>query len=428
MIPPLRPYQAEALERASAATEHHQSILIVQPTGTGKTRVAVEACSRHRALGGVPMFVAPRRELVNQARDTLAARGLEDGHDVFVRTIQELTSSRAKVPPATMVVLDEARHYVADEWSKLRAALPDAVYLGLDATPERQDGRGLSPFFEVLIEAISIRDAIAGGYLVPCETIRPDRALGADLAKDPYDCWWAYAEGMSTVIFERSVEAAKKLAKRFRDRGIPAAAVWGDMPGAERDNALQLFAEGKLLVLTNVHLLTEGWDCPRTEAVILAAPCATQGALLQRAGRGMRLFPGKRRMLLIDPTGCTHTLGDVDEPRTWHLEGKAVRRATDSADVRWCPVCGAPTETSTCMQCGHTGEMKKRKPRVLGLPMDRFARERALPEEQQIKALAGYMRVGRSRGYRLGWAIRCWEHKFGRRVTPEMKRAAMAQL
>lgn len=419
----LRPYQANVLERASEASSRHSSILIVQPTGTGKTIVAVEACARHAEMGGTAMFVAPRRELVNQARAALIERGLKEGR-VFVRTIQELTLPGAQIPDVSMVVLDEARHYVADEWSKLKAALPDAVYLGLDATPERQDGRGLAPFFEVLIEAISIRDAVEGGYLVPCETIRPSRSLGADLAQDPFDAWWDHADGASTVIFERSVEAAQKLAARFYDRGIPAAAVWGEMPTEERENALSLFAAGKLVVLTNVQLLTEGWDCPRTECVILAGPCTTQGGLLQRAGRAMRLFEGKERMLLIDPSGCTHDLGDVDEKRTWHLDGRAVRRASDSAEVRFCPVCGAVNDGKGCPQCGYAGTMKKRKPRVLGLPMDRFARERSQPEEKQIRALAQYMRLARAKGYREGWAVKCWEYKYGRKATPEIRRAA----
>jgi superfamily II DNA or RNA helicase len=95
----LRPYQADVLERASAASAEHQSILIVQPTGTGKTVVAVEACHRHVVRShGRPMFVAPRRELVQQARAALAERGLEEGHDVFVRTIQELTMKGAQGP------------------------------------------------------------------------------------------------------------------------------------------------------------------------------------------------------------------------------------------------------------------------------------------------------------------------------------------
>lgn len=422
--PSLRPYQADVLERASKCSETHQSILIVMPTGTGKTRVAVEACVRHVARGGLPMFVAPRRELVRQASDALAAAGLTVGFDVLVCTIQELTMPGAVIPPATMIVLDEARHYVAEEWSKLRRALPDALILGLDATPERGDGLGLGSMFGVLLEAITVQDAVEQEYLVPCEVIRPERSLGLDLAQDPFNAWMRHATELSTVIFVRSVEDAQKLAARINETSGEAEAVWGDMPTADRDRALARFAAGDLGVLVNVQLLTEGWDAPITSCVILACNVATVGGYLQRVGRGMRLYPGKRRMLLIDLPGVSHVHGDPDEPRTWHLEGRAARRASDGIAVRFCPVCGAQVEEKTCAQCGYGGDMKKRKPRVLGLPIDRFKRERALPEEQQIKALAGYMRAARAKRYRLGWALKCWEHKFGRKVTTELKRAA----
>jgi len=428
----LRPYQAEALRRASDASASHSSILIVQPTGTGKTLLAVEACRRHAALGGVPLFVAPRRELVAQASRALKEHGLEPGHDLFVRTIQELVMPGASIPPGiTMVVFDEARHYVADQWSRVHKALPDAIFLGLDATPERADGRGLGDMFEVLVEAISIHDAVEQGYLVPCDTIRPKHALApGELAQDPVDAYLEHARGLSCVVFAPSIQLAQSYATRLNEAAPEhrAAAVWGDMPTRDRDNALTLYEEGKLSVLVNVNLLTEGWDSPRTEVVMLARSFGTQGQMLQAAGRGMRPHLSKSKMILLDLTGCTHTLGDVDEPRTWHLEGKAARRAKDGAEVRFCPVCGAPTESAECVQCGYKGELRKRKPRVLGLPMDRFARERALPEEQQIKALAGYMRAGRTRGYRRFWAIKCWEHKFGRPVTRELEQAALRLL
>lgn len=429
-LPPCRPYQLDALERGRAAiAQGAQSVLLCMPTGTGKTRTAVEACVCHVAMGGTVLLAAPRRELVAQITAVLEAAGLALESNVFVRTIQELSMPGAVIPQVSMVVLDEARHYLADTWSQIQKSLPHAVYLGLDATPERGDGRGLGAMFDVLVEAISVRDAIAGGYLVPVEVLRPEHALAArELAQDPFDAYFDKSLGTQAVVFCHSVEASKALAARFYERGVPAAAVWGEMPVAERDNALRLFAEGKLNVLTNMHLLTEGWDAPITETIILARGFPTAGGMLQAAGRGLRPHPGKKRCLLIDLTGCTHLHGEPDEERTWHLEGRAARRASDDVDLRFCPVCGAVVLAGTpCEQCGYSGaDMKKRKPRVLGLPIDRFARQRAQPEEQQLKALAGYLRVARVRGYQDGWAAKCFEHKYGRKVTPEMKRAARA--
>lgn len=425
----LRVYQIKALDDARVViNEGAQSVIIQMATGLGKTRTAVEACVGHVGLGGVPMFVAPRRELVNQATAALVSRGLHPGHDVYVRTIQELSVPGAVAPSASLVVLDEARHYVADAWSRLRDALPDALYLGLDATPERGDGRGLGGMFDRIIESISIRDAIDQGYLVRCETLRPDHALApGELAQDPVDAYFAHARGSSAVVFCSSVAAATETAGRFIDRGELAYVVWGEMRADLRDKYLADYERGEVKVLCNVQLLTEGWDSPRTETVILAAGVGTAGGMLQRVGRALRPFRGKTRALLLDLVGTTHAHGDPDEPRTWHLDGKAARRAGDDPDVRFCPVCGgvvAPISPMQCEQCGHSGEMRKRKPRVLGLPIDRFAREHAVPDEQAAKALAGYMRVAQRRGFRRGWAFHAFEHKYGRKVTPEILRMA----
>lgn len=418
----LRPYQIDALERASEASATANGILLVMPTGTGKTCVAVEACARHEALGGECLFVTPRRELQMQANRALARRGTKRS---IAMTIQQLTVPGVKILPASLVVLDEARHYVADEWGKIRDALPDALFLGLDATPARGDDRGLVGMFDVLIEAINIRDAVDGRYLVPCDTIRPDRSLGpGELAQHPVDAYLEHAPGTSAVLFAPTVALAYEYAARFRDRGVRAAGIDGEMPIGERDYCLSEYERGELKVLCNVALLTEGWDAPHTETVILAGACGTTASFLQRVGRGMRLYPGKSKMTLLDLRGVSHIFGDVDEPRTWHLEGKAVRRAKDDIEVRFCPVCGSPTETTECDACGYSGELRKRKPKVLGLPMDRFAREHAMNDEQAAKGLAGYLRVARSRGYRPGWAYRCFAHKYGRPVTTEIKRLA----
>lgn len=423
----LRPYQRTALDCARGVYERGmQSSIICMPTGTGKTRTAIAACMGHAQLGGECLFVTPRRELRTQARAEMARQTLDEDVGCYVRTIQELIAPGANVPKVSMVVLDEARHYVADEWSRLRDMLPDAIYLGLDATPERGDGRGLGGMFDAIVEAISVRDAIAQGYLVPFEIVRPARALGpGELAQDPVDAYLEHANGLSAVLFAGSVDLAADYAARLRERGVEAATVWGDMPDVERDVTLEQYNAGRIKVLCNVQLLTEGWDAPRTEAVILAGPCGTVGGYLQRVGRGLRTSEGKTKCLIVDVKGLSHTFGDPDEHRTWHLDGRACRRDGDDVEVRFCPVCGAPTATKECEQCGYAGELRKRKPRVLGLPMQRFAREHAMPDDEAAKALASLMGVAQRKNYKAGWAFRIFQHKYGRPVTHELKRAAM---
>lgn len=424
----LRPYQQEALDKAR---EHvlagKRSVLIQLATGLGKTRVAVEACALHAEQGGKPLFIAPRKELIDQARTALRARGLELA---WVRSIQELSRPNAEVPPATLVVLDEARHYVADAWSELRAKLPNALYIGLDATPERGDGRGLGSMFDVIVEAISLRDATAQGWLVPAETLRPDRALGpGELAQDPVDAYLEHAAGTSAVVFAPSVELAIQYACAFRDRGVKVGAVFGDMQSAARTRWLDDYSAGRCSVLTNAYLLTEGWDSPRTECVILARGFGSAGGYLQAVGRALRPYDGKTKALIIDLRGVSHTFGDPDEPRTWHLDGKAARRAAEGADVRFCPVCGSPVVTEAgagaCELCGHAGEMRLRKPKVLGLPLQRFARKRAEGLEEKARTFARWLALARSKGWKTGHAWHRFVAVYGEKPSHEIQRAAM---
>jgi DNA repair protein RadD len=425
----LRDYQRDALERArEAVSKGAHSVLLQLATGLGKSVIFAEACRVHVANGGVPLIVTARRELVTQAIGHVERMGLVLERDVYVRSIQSLLSAKELPQGVTMLIIDEARHFVADEWGKVRSLFPDAVVLALDATPSRQDGRGLGDLCDVMIQGPSIREAIDAGYLVPCEVLRPERALGPrELAQDPVDAYLAKAKGTSAVIYASSIELAKEYADRIAGHGIHAAAIWGEMPTELRDQQLAEFASGHIRVVTNQNVLLDGWDAPIVETVILARTFGTAAAMLQAVGRGLRPSPGKTRCLVLDLAGTTHAHGEPDEARTWHLHGKAARRTDEETGIRWCPICGSPVRTVACETCGYAGaEMKLRKPRVLGLPIDRFRRFREQSDEQATKKLADCIKIARARRYKIGWALKYWSAIYGRSPTNEMIRAAKA--
>jgi len=417
----LRPYQQRALDDAHAHfAAGRRAVLVQLMVGLGKTRLAAHAAHQHLAEGGVGvLFLVPRRELRTQARAALG-----DDPRIHVDTIQGFLA-REDTPPVSLVVLDEARHYVSDEWSRFRERLPFALLLGLDATPARGDGRGLGAMFDALVAGIPISNAIDQGYLCPVEVLRPPHALEpGELAQDPVDAYMHHAYGTSAVIFAPSVELAQTYARALDDRGVMAEAVWGEMPTYDRDDILEQYAAGEVRVLCNVSLLTEGWDAPRTETVILARSFGTASTMIQAVGRGMRPHPGKRRCLVLDLRGVTHDHGEPDEERTWHLDGKALRRKGEGPDVRFCPVCGAVVESSACEECGHEGEMRKRPPRVLGLPIDRFARQRAQSDDKRIAALARWLRECRAKGWKPGRAYHRYVAVYGGPPPHEVMAAA----
>lgn len=410
----LRPYQLSAVERMrAAASGGARAVLLVQPTGTGKTRTLTEAVRGHVSRGGRPLWVAHRRELLSQAEDALRGGGLTPERDVWVRSIQELRVSGG--PPATMLVVDEAHHLPSSDWSQLRTEqYPDALLLGATATPERGDGRGLGALFDALVVGITVREAMAQGWLVPAEIVGPDRALDpGQLAQDPVDAYVEHAAGTRAIVFAPTVDLAQDYALRLRERGTTARAVYGAMPARDRTAVLAEYAAGTTRVLTSVGVLTEGFDCPATETVILARGFGTSGGYLQAVGRGLRPSPGKTRCLVLDLRGATHDHGPPDDERTFSLDGRGIRRAADEIDVRFCPVCGAPVVTDACETCGHAGEMRQRPPRVLGLPMQRFARVRQDDDEQRAVRLSRWLAHARSKGWREGQALHRYRAAYG---------------
>lgn len=404
----LRPYQLEAVNGVEDGD------LIVAPTGTGKTHILTELAAREAEAGGLAMLVAHRTELLHQASNKFREVGwLTPELNVLVRSIQELRN-QPPIPGVTMLLWDEAHHCMSDDWSRLRTEqYPRAKLVGFTATPERGDARGLGGLFKRIRETISVRAAIEAGYLVRPHVLRPPRALGpGELARDPVEFYLEVARGTRAIGFFPDVEAAIEAACRFREY-VPAAAVWGEMPAKDRLNTLQRFARGELLVLTSVNVLTEGFDVPETETCILARGFGSAGGYLQAVGRVLRPAPGKVRGLVLDLRGASHDHGEPDDERTFHLDGRGIRRRDDAEDVRFCPVCGSPTVSVSCEQCGHSGEMKRRKPRILGLPMDRFARVRADDEEAQAKRLSRWIRECRSKGWKEGRALHRFNGAYG---------------
>lgn len=402
----LRPYQQRAVDQLEDGD------LLVSPTGTGKSVMLAEIARREADAGGLVLAVAHRHELIHQLSNTFRSAWLTPEINVLVRSIQELRM-QPPVEGVTLLLWDEAHHCMGDDWARLRTEqYPRARLVGATATPERGDGRALS-IFKRIVQTISVRQAIEAGYLVAPTVLRPERALApGELAQDPVDAYLEHARGTKAIAFFPNVQLAVEAACRFRET-VPAAAIWGDMPAKDRLAVIQRFQRGELLVLTSVNVLTEGFDVPETETCILARGFGTSGGYLQAVGRVLRPAAGKHRALVLDLRGASHDHGDPDDDRSFHLEGKGIRRPGDDTDVRFCPVCGAPVASSECKQCGHAGEMKLRRPRVLGLPLERFAHIRKDDDDARAKRLARWMGECRAKGWKEGRALHRFKGAYG---------------
>jgi len=395
----LRPYQDTIIEQVR---EHlragRQSILIQLPTGGGKTALTASMLGNAASRGNRCAFGVHRRELVKQAMNTFDFVGIRYGvvsagwHPnrrprVQIASIPSWCRRIKQVGQFDIIVWDECQHIAAKSWTDLHEAYPNAVHIGLTATPERLDGRGLGDYFKVMVQGPTTRELIEQGYLAPYQLLTVpsvrteglhkrmgDFAIGeliermnaSTVTGDAVAHYQKHAAGRRAVAFEASVERSERLAEAFKAAGIAAAHVDGNTPTDERDRAVADFAAGRTKVLCNVELFGEGFDLPEMEAVILCRPTQSLSLYLQQVGRGLRTAPGKRDCIILDHAGNYQRHGAPDAERVWSLEGRVPESRGESESVangRVCTFCYATSKRGApkCKTCGKAFEVKARK-------------------------------------------------------------------
>ncbi len=313
-------------------------------------------------------------------------------------------SKRITKPAKTIVIQDEGHHVVQNTaWGRVMDRYGPAVgnvSLIVTASPQRLDGRGLGKghggYADTIIEAPPMSWLIENGFLSPYRVFTAQHQIDVSSVKtrmgdyaasdlqevvdkpqitgDAITHWRKHANGLKTAIFCVSVEHSKHVAAEFNANGIPAAHIDGGTDDTERDKAIIDFANGKILVITNVNILSEGFDLASIaqqdvtiDCVVDLAPTQSLVNALQRWGRALRPAAGKTAILL-DHAGNVMRHGLPDEDRAWTLEGvKKKKRKTDEDDeedvkVKCCPECfSIHAPDPVCPNCGHVYEIKARK-------------------------------------------------------------------
>lgn len=332
----LRPYQETARQKVQKEwKEGKKRTLLVLPTGTGKTIVFSKIIEDRVKKGERVLVIAHRGELLEQASDKLyKSTGLKTATEkaeqtslgsfyrVVVGSVQTLQREKRlnQFPPEYFdtIVIDEAHHAISDGYQRVLQHFEDANVLGVTATPDRGDMRNLGSYFESLAYEYSLPEAIKSGYLSPIKALTIPLKLDLSNVKqqagdfstkdlgtalDPY--LEQIAEEMKKQCFDRKTVVFLPLVKtsqKFRDilnkHGFKAAEVNGE--SADREQVLKDYEDGKYNVLCNSMLLTEGWDCPSVDCVIVLRPTKVRALYSQMVGRGTRLAPGKKELLLLD--------------------------------------------------------------------------------------------------------------------------------
>jgi DNA repair protein RadD len=457
----LRPYQLSMIESIREQLKAGRSrILAVAPTGAGKTCLMAHMISGAVAKGRRVWFLNHRRELVRQSVETLqdsanvdcgiiaSGFGSNGYHLAQIASIQTLMRRWEKYVLPDIIIIDEAHHSCAASWSKLLNDIvsrkPNVKVIGLTATPQRLDGRGLAQWFDVIVEGPNTAQLIQDGYLAKYRmwgASLPDLTgvhttagdynkgeLEAALSRtavvgDALTEYRKHCDGKRALVFMWSIRSSQDLAQRFNDTGIPAMHVDGETDSAVRDRAIADFRNGRIKVLSNVELFSEGLDIPAVEAGFLMRPTQSLAMYLQQVGRILRPFEGKEAALIFDHAGHAANHGYPDDVRTWTLDGiekKAAKRK--GVLIRQCMKCYAtvPLAAKDCKWCGYIFPVKPREVETVDgelQELDMAAMERLFGAKQRrieqgrADSLAALEVIERQRGYRRGWALKVWEAK-----------------
>lgn len=460
----LRPYQSAGIQALRQAFKSgKKAVLYACATGSGKTVIFSSVAESASQRGKRVYILVHRQELLLQSSRHLATLGIRHGcispghsmtrDPIQVASVQTLVRRLDKYPQPDLVIIDEAHHSVAGSWKKIITHWPEALLLGVTATPTRLDGAGLGVHsggvFDHLEIGPPINYLIEHGFLSRPVVYAPTgdldltgmRTRAGDFEKEELEkridrpsitgCAVSHyrklAYRVPAIAFCCSIQHARNVAAEFRAAGYRAACIDGTMTDSDRKKAIDDLGTGKIDVLTSCEIVSEGTDIPVVGCAILLRPTMSEGLFLQQAGRALRPYPGKKETIILDHAGNCLRHGLPDDNREWSLDGeKRKKKKSDEPDIviRRCPECfGVHRPSPKCPLCGYIygtkpreielqpGELKKiteiEKQAIQRSRRSKIGRARSLPE---------LLKLASELGYSPGWAhfiFRAREKKTG---------------
>lgn len=446
----LREYQREAIVRMRKLVAAGKTrILLVKPTGSGKTITASELVRLSHGFGNRILFVAHRLELIDQTVRTLERVGLSDigviraadprtnaAARIQVASVQTL--ARRTVPDFDLVIIDEAHRAMADTYGRsIFERQKSATIIGLTATPVRTDNKPLGSLFEELVIGAKYSELIAQGHIVsPVVYSTPTKAdLSAvrttagdynladleqavnqgSLIGDLYT-QWAKHPRQRTVCFAVSVAHSLSIVERFRAQGVRAEHLDGTTPEDLRRAILARLASGETELVSNVGVLCEGWDLPACKTMILARPTKSLGLYMQMAGRILRPWEDVRPIVL-DHGGNVDRFGFPHEDREWSLTEKSKDKEPGAPATKVCKQCFAYVLASArvCEFCGYEFVALAPPTQRDEVDVDLECRTdvREPSEEDRIAFVVDQQDKARRYGLKPGWVWHEYKKKFG---------------
>lgn len=473
----LRPFQHDVLNECRVAiSQGYRSILLVAPTGAGKTVMGASIIHQAEEKNNASLFTAHRRELVRQCADKLWKFGVEHGiimagvpmdqwKGVQIASIDTLRArymnpkkeiNFMKLPKVAILMIDEAHRSYAPTYEKLIAFYKrqGTIIIGLTATPIRGDGKGLGNLYDYMVLAPSIQELIDEGYLVPIRYYAPTipdltgvRVQRGDYVEgelhdimdqreavgDIVSNWMRICPERQTIVFASGVRHSMHIAEQFVANGIRAEHVDGTTELDVRQAILDRVYKGETQVITNCMVLTEGFDCPPLSCGVLARPTKNLGLFIQMGGRVLRPWDNKDDSIIIDHSGNLYEHGFLEDDHGWRL---AVTEACAPLEERQkkldekkpitCTECAhVYTGQLPCPRCGHIPEKRGQyvetrhadlieiRARKREEALKKAEKERPWTKEEKQQWYSMFQYYAEEKGHKEGSIAHKYKEKFG---------------
>ena len=439
----LHPYQKELVNQArEKLADGHKSVLLVSPAGSGKSVIIAEIARLAVMKGGHVMFTVHRKELIDQITKTFIANGV-DLSKCTIMTVGRIARRLGKLPKPTLIITDETHHSLAKTYLKIYGFYKDVPRLGFSASPWRLSGKGLGDVYETMVEGPTVKWLIEHHYLAPFDYYAPtlidveklkksstgdystksiDEANTKMIFGDVVSHYQNLANGRQAIIYAHSIEESKRVAATFNAAGISAIHVDSKTPALNRDEAMTAFKDGKIRIISNVDLISEGFDVPECGVVIMLRPTASLVLDIQQSMRGMRYRPNKRA-IIIDHVANVYRFGLPDADREWSLKDRPKqekrRGKSDGPAIKSCPKCYGivPAQVKQCPLCGYsfradgtdlevdpTAKLKKVDKKVFKIVADYSKTKYGQMKAEDAESPEDMYAIAKARGYKPGWA------------------------
>lgn len=429
----LRQYQKQIIDNLRTTFKTYKSPVIVLGCGGGKSVICADIAKSATDKNNLVLFLVHRIELVNQIKQTFINYGV----NMDLCDISMVQSAKKLNRDYKLIITDESHHSTCKTYINIYNKFPNALRVNVTATPCRTDGRGLGETCDSLIETVSTKWLINNNYLSPYEyysvtlesfdftKVKKIHGEYEDLTeflskpKIYGDIFKYYKPGHKAICYCSSLAHSQKTAEEFNNRGIPTAHIDGNTPKEKREEIINNFRSGKISVLCNFSLISEGFDVPDCDMVFILRKTASLNLFIQMTMRCMR-YKENKTAYIFDFCGNAYEHGLPDDDRKWTLDSKIkqARNISSEPDIiaRTCKNCFRTYagNNKICPYCEFdNGKTKKEIEEDKKAELQRITELKKEKDKEDLKkagqSLESLIEYGKQHNYKPGWAYQRWK-------------------